>query len=96
MRAANSRKAEGHTEAEFLAGARRYAAFVLAKGDGGTEFVQQASRFLGPGKPFLLPWNPPAEKENDTDRLLRLNGRGKKPTTTFGVFDNEPALPALK
>ena len=62
LRAANARMAEGHTIDEFMAGAARYAKFCAATGKVGTEIVQQASRFLGPGKPFLLPWNPPANK----------------------------------
>lgn len=60
--AANARLAEGNTEAEMLAGARRYAAFCQASGKVGTEFVKQASSFFGPGKPFLLPWTPPPTK----------------------------------
>lgn len=62
LRAANARIAEGHTIAEFMAGAERYAKFCEATGKVGTEIVQQASRFLGPGKPFLLPWDLPAGK----------------------------------
>lgn len=61
-RAANARIAEGHTPEEFLAGARRYAEFCRATGKANTETVQQASRFLGPSKPFLLLWNLPASK----------------------------------
>ena len=63
LRAAHARLAEGHKPDEFVAGARRYAAFVAATGKAGTEFVQQASRFLGPGKSFALPWDPPAKAE---------------------------------
>ena len=62
QRAANARLAEGHTTAEFLAGARRYAAYIDTTGKRGTEFVKQASTFLGPDKPFLLPWTAPATK----------------------------------
>lgn len=62
LRAAHARIAEGHDFREFLDGARRYAAYVDAKGDAGTEFVKQAATFLGPDKPFLLPWAPPPSK----------------------------------
>lgn len=62
MRAANARLAEGHTPEEFIAGAKRYAAFCSTTGKTATEFVQQSSTFLGPSKPFLLPWTPPAGK----------------------------------
>lgn len=58
-RCAGARLKEGHTIEEFLAGARRYAAFIRATGKDGTEYVQQLTRFLGPSKPFLLPWDPP-------------------------------------
>ncbi len=72
-RAANARMAEGHSVDEFIAGAQRYAAFVDETGKRGTEYVKQASTFLGPDKHFLLPWTSPARPETDTERLLRLN-----------------------
>jgi hypothetical protein len=52
--------AEGHTPEEFIAGAKRYADFMAAAGKVGTEYVKQAATFLGPDKPFLLPWEIPA------------------------------------
>lgn len=60
----SARLKEGHTAEQMLAGARRYAAFIRATGKDGTEFVQQYTRFLGPSKPFLLPWDPPAALED--------------------------------
>lgn len=91
LSAANARMAEGHTPAEFLAGARRYAAHQEAAGKVGTEYVQQASRFLGPSKPFLLPWKPPPKPENATERLLRgLNDSDSR------VIEHDPErTPAL-
>lgn len=62
MKAARARFAEGHTTQEFIAGAKRYAAFCLATGDAGTQFVKSAATFLGPDKGFLEPWTPPATK----------------------------------
>jgi hypothetical protein len=62
LRAAHARIAEGHTPAEFLNGAERYAAYCLATENTGTEYVKQAATFLGPDKPFLLPWKPPPSK----------------------------------
>jgi len=59
QKAANARMAEGHSAREFIDGAKRYAAFCEATGKVGTEFVKQASTFLGPDKHFLLPWKPP-------------------------------------
>lgn len=90
MRAGNARLAEGHTPAELIAGATRYAAFVDATGKRATEFVKQAATFLGPDKPFLLPWKPPPKPETDTERLLRLNS-----THDDRVIEHEPETPAL-
>lgn len=75
QKAANARISEGHTVDEFLAGARRYAEFCAATGKTGTEYVKQACGFLGPDKPFLLPWTLPPKPENASERVLRaLNG----------------------
>jgi uncharacterized protein YdaU (DUF1376 family) len=49
VRAANSRIGEGHGPAEFLEAARRYHEYCRITDKIGTEFVMQASRFLGPG-----------------------------------------------
>ena len=59
QKAANARQSEGHTPDEFIAGAKRYAAFVAATGKSGTEYVKQTASFLGPDKPFLEAWQPP-------------------------------------
>jgi hypothetical protein len=62
QRAAHARTSEGHTAAEMIDGAKRYAAYCEATQKTGTEFVKQACSFLGPDKPFLLPWTPPPSK----------------------------------
>lgn len=62
QRAGHARLAEGHTADEFIAGAKRYAAFCESQGKTGTEYVKQACTFLGPDKPFLLPWTIPPNK----------------------------------
>jgi uncharacterized protein YdaU (DUF1376 family) len=79
-RAANARIAEGHTPEEFIAGAKRYASFCQSTEKTGSEFVQQAATFLGPGKPFLLPWHPPPKVEqlSPVERVLRANGGVKR------------------
>jgi len=75
---------EGHTSAEFLAGARRYAAFCEATGSLGSQFVKQACTFLGPDKPFLLPWHAPPKPETASERILRtLNDNSR-------VIEHEP------
>ena len=61
-KAANARLAEGHTWLEMHEGARRYAEFCRVTGKLNTEIVQQAATFLGPSKPFLETWTPPATK----------------------------------
>lgn len=91
--AGNARIAEGHQPTEFIGGAARYAVFITATGKGGTEFVQQAARFLGPGKPFLLPWNPPAAAETATEEIKRLNSGGSHETGR--VFEAEPSRTGL-
>jgi hypothetical protein len=55
-----ARVAEGHTPAEILDGAGRYAAFCRQTGKEGTEFVMQAKTFLGPSKGFAQDWVGPA------------------------------------
>lgn len=62
MNAINTRLKEGHAWEEIMAGVRRYAAYCEAKGDTGTQFVMQPIRFVGPDKPFQLPWPAPAVK----------------------------------
>lgn len=57
-----ARLREGHTWDEILDGARRYAAWVLARGIERTETVLQAATFVGTNKGFLEAWDPPATK----------------------------------
>lgn len=93
VRAAHARIGEGHTAAEFIAGARRYAAFCEASGKLGTEYVKQACTFLGPDKAFLLPWHAPPKPENATERILRaLNGTDHTRTIEH---ESEREFPAL-
>jgi hypothetical protein len=90
IRASRVRLAEGHSPEELIAGARRYAAFCEATGKVGTEYVKQAATFLGPGKPFLLPWHPPPKVETASERILRLNG-----TDDDRVIEHEPETDPL-
>jgi hypothetical protein len=69
-RAANARLTEGHTPEEMLEGARRYAAYNLAIGNTGTQYVKQAAVFLGPDKHFTKPWAIPPGK---AERRLNAN-----------------------
>lgn len=70
LKAINARLAEGHTWDEIIAGAQRYADFIVATGKLNTEYTMQAVRFVGPEKPFLETWAPPASK---ADTRLRGN-----------------------
>jgi hypothetical protein len=60
LKASNARLKDGFTTDDFLAGARRYAAYAKACGSEGTQYVMQAATFLGPGHPFTEPWEKPA------------------------------------
>lgn len=83
--------AEGHTTADFIAGARRYASFCEASAKQHTEFVKQAATFLGPDKPFLLPWHAPKQPESATDELLRrLDSRDNS-----RVIEHDPGFQQL-
>jgi hypothetical protein len=94
VRAAHARIAEGHTSAEFVAGAKRYAAFCEASGKLGSEYVKQACTFLGPDKAFLLPWHAPPKPENATERILRaLNGTNNDRTIEHEPEREFPAIP---
>lgn len=68
MSCANARLAEGHTWPELIAAAERYAKFCDATGKTGTETVQQAKRFLGTSKPFLLAWAVPSKPTHGNGR----------------------------
>jgi hypothetical protein len=61
LKAIHARLAEGATWAELADGVRRYAEFVRATRKEGTELVQQAARFFGPGKEFENDWKQPAQ-----------------------------------
>jgi len=77
LRAAHQRIAEGHQPREFADGARRYAAFVLATDNAGTQFVKQAATFLGPDKHFTQLWGAPPLKESLYDAMMRENNGGE-------------------
>jgi hypothetical protein len=53
----NARLAEGATVDEIIAGTKRYAAYVQARGTAATQFVKQAVSFLGPDCAFRESWS---------------------------------------
>jgi hypothetical protein len=56
----NARKREGVSISTMMAGLGRYRAWCEATGKIGTDFVMQATRFLGPAREFEQPWDLPA------------------------------------
>lgn len=56
----NARLHEGVTPETLLAGVKRYAAFVVATGKLGSEYVKQAATFFGPDRHFEETWQAPA------------------------------------
>jgi hypothetical protein len=71
VRAGNARLQEGYSTLEFIEGARRYSSYCEAMEITGTQYVKQASGFLGPAKLFLLPWAlPPSKAQVRQDKNL--------------------------
>jgi hypothetical protein len=58
-RAWSARIREGASPASLLEGTERYRAYCDARGQTGTEFVMQASRFYGASKHYLEEWQAP-------------------------------------
>lgn len=56
FKAWNARLRQGHTAMAMTAGVNRYALFVRANGNEGTQYVKHASSFFGPNKHFLESW----------------------------------------
>ena len=68
IRAANARLKEGATVQQMVEGGHRYAAYCEAIDKTGTQYVMQAATFLGPGKHFLEPWDPPPSKSEALEK----------------------------
>lgn len=90
LKAINARIAEGHSWAEIIAGAERYAGFIVATGKLNTEYTMQAAAFCGPDKHFLQPWTPPAKAESAMERILRANSPDNS-----RVIEHDPQFRAL-
>lgn len=58
----------------MLAGVQRYAAFVVATGKSGTEFVKQAATFFGPDHHFDEEWAAPAAPQRQTASQQKHSG----------------------
>lgn len=77
LKAWNARVRQGVPPAEMIAGVERYAAYIRAKNDEGTEYVKQAATFFGPSAHWGELWVAPAP---------RGNSRGSKADSEIGRF----------
>jgi hypothetical protein len=66
----NARCKEGVSPEDMLAGLQRYLGHLSASGKLGSEYVMQARRFFGPGKPYAEPWEPPPNRSPQTLRNI--------------------------
>lgn len=64
----NARLKQGHTADEMYDGTIRYALYVEAVGNLGTEYVMMARTFYGPQLLFLEPWEPARAKPQQAKR----------------------------
>ena len=72
IKAAGARLREGGaTFQQMVEGGHRYAAYCEAIDKTGTQYVMQAATFLGPGKHFLEPWDPPPGKSEALEKRNR-------------------------
>ncbi|HFR5705714.1 replication protein [Escherichia coli] len=77
FKAWKARIREGVTPETMLDGVRRYAAWVRATGNTGTQFVKQAATFFGPDRHFEDFWQQPAAPGGGRQRQIDiLSGLG--------------------
>ena len=70
----NARLKEGVSEIVMLDGVKRYAAYVQATGNAGTQYVKQASTFFGPDRHFEETWQAPASNTGSRRTALPVSG----------------------
>lgn len=85
-----ARLRDGHTEQELLQGVRRFRAYCDAKGDTGTQFVMQARKFFGEGKPFAADWKLPKSALSKHSNFATQNTR-TRPVNVAQGCDRTPA-----
>lgn len=71
FKAWNARLKEGVTPQAMTEGVERYAAYVLATGNTGTQYVKQAATFFGPDCHFEEAWLPPVGASAGHNQLSR-------------------------
>ena len=74
FKAYTARLREGVSHEDLIAGVMRYAAYCEQQGKVGTEFVKQASGFLGPNELWREPYRPP-----DQPPRMTVHNGGLKP-----------------
>ncbi|CTX59446.1 replication protein [Escherichia coli] len=91
FKAWKARIREGIKPETMLDGVKRYAAWVRATGNTGTQFVKQAATFFGPDRHFEDYWQQPAAhgggRQRQVDVLAGLGAMSDK----FGKSSNEGA-----
>ncbi len=85
-----ARRKEGVTVETMIEGLARYAAFSSAKGNVGTEFIMQGSRFFGPGREFENEWkaspaNQAASRHHGFDQRDYNEGLFEREDGTYGL-----------
>lgn len=85
-----ARRKEGVSADLMIEGLARYAAFSAAKGNVGTEYIMQGSRFFGPGREFENEWkaSPAAQvvsRHHGFDKIDYSKGLGQE--NTDGSFN---------
>jgi hypothetical protein len=75
LRQWTARVKSGVSPDDLFAGVKRYAAFVQAKGDEGTEFVKQAATFFGRGEHWKEDWTPPVPRAQPVHQSKQERGR---------------------
>ncbi|EDU62810.1 helix-turn-helix domain-containing protein [Escherichia coli] len=74
FKAWKTRIREGVTPETMLNGVKRYAAWVRATGNTGTQFVKQAATFFGPDRHFDESWQQPAAPGGGRGKSLPISG----------------------
>ncbi|EOU9291755.1 DNA-binding protein, partial [Escherichia coli] len=74
FKAWKARIREGIKPETMLDGVKRYAAWVRATGNTGTQFVKQAATFFGPDRHFDESWQQPAAPGGGRGKSLPISG----------------------
>ncbi|HBA3610894.1 TPA: helix-turn-helix domain-containing protein [Escherichia coli] len=74
FKAWKARIREGIKPETMLDGVKRYAAWVRATGNSGTQFVKQAATFFGPDRHFEDTWQQPAAPGGGRNAVLPVSG----------------------